>query len=558
MKKLNPRPVDVSLFSSTLEQRGQSRHARQTLAQRHRILAAGVALLACSACASDDANDSGSYYDPSLGLSPAGDPDAEPRPSNTGDQYLAPGTNPFVMTAHDPLSTFASDVDTASYDLFVRDVRQSRLPQPASVRLEEYVNYFRYAYPAAPPDADVPFSISLAAAPSPFGAETTLLRVGIAGKRAPDLQGKPANLVFLVDVSGSMQGADRLPLVGQVLRQTLDLLAPSDTVSIVTYAGSTSVRLGPTPVMDRARIIAEIGALSAGGSTAGASGIDLAYAEASAGFIQGGLNHVILCTDGDFNVGRSTNDELLELIVEKRRTGITLTALGFGTGNLNDSMLELVSNAGNGFYGVISSESQAAEYVNERLLSTLSMIARDVKIQVEFNPEQVAAYRLLGYENRAIADQDFRNDRVDAGEIGAGHQVTALYELVTPGGALPTAAGAPAVTDGVAYGGPVEIAETDLVRVKLRYKHVDAGAADAALEVSASLSPSDIAQSFGSADADLSWAISVAAFSEILKHSPYAKPEQLDAIDASLAAQAGRDDERAELYELFQAARGWL
>ncbi len=545
MKKLNPRPVELL----------------------HRpVLAAGCgALLACSACtASDDNNNAdgnfagGTYYDPSTAISPTAEPDSEARPSNTGDQYTAPGTNPFVMTAHDPLSTFATDVDTASYDLFVRDVSQGSLPQPASVRLEEYVNYFRYAYPAASPEALVPFSISLAAAPSPLGAETTLLRVGIAGKQAATTQGKPANLVFLVDVSGSMQGADRLPLVAQVLRQTLDLLAPDDTVSIVTYAGSTSVRLGPTSVADRPRIIAEIGELSAGGSTAGASGIDLAYAQASAGFIEGGLNHVILCTDGDFNVGRSTDNELVELIVEKRRTGITLTALGFGTGNLNDSMLERVSNAGNGFYGVISSESQAAEYVNERMLSTLSMIAKDVKIQVELNPERVAAYRLLGYENRAIADQDFRNDRVDAGEIGAGHQVTALYELVPTGGVLPIGQGAPAVTDGAAYAGQIEVAETDLVRVKLRYKPVDDGSADAALEVSASLAASDIAQNFSVADADLSWAISVAAFSEILKQSPYAKPEQLDAIDASLARQAGRDDERAELYELFKAARGWL
>ena len=485
----------------------------------------------------------------------SGAPAVAPAPS--GDDFDAPGTNPFVMADYDPLSTFAVDVDTASYDVFRRDIEDGVLPNPASVRLEEYVNYFSYDYPAAGADAEVPFSISLAAAPSPLAAELTLLRVGIQGKLPPPEEKRPANLVFLVDVSGSMNESDKLPLAQQVLRQTLDLLEPSDTVSIVTYAGDTSVRLQPTPVSARDLIATEIDELVSSGGTNGASGINLAYEQAQAAFIQGGINHVILCTDGDFNVGVSDTTALVQLIQDKRRTGVTFTALGFGSGNLNDAMLEAISNAGNGFYGVISSEAQAAEYVDERMLSTLSLIARDMKVQVEFNAERVAAYRLLGYENRAIADQDFRNDVVDAGEIGAGHRVTALYELVLAGGNVPSLDGAPAPSTGPSYDGQREVAADDLVQVKLRYKHVDASVDDPALEVEAGLAPSDVAGA-GNVDADLAWASAIAAFSEVLKQSPYASAVDVDALGAVFEAQSSRDADRAEFYQLFQRARDLL
>jgi Ca-activated chloride channel homolog len=478
---------------------------------------------------------------------------------NDGDDFDAPGTNPFVMVDHDPLSTFAVDVDTASYDVFRRDVEDGILPNPASVRLEEYVNYFAYDYPVAEPDAEEPFSISLAAAPSSLDAGLTLLRVGIQGKAPPAAEEKrPANLVFLVDTSGSMNESDKLPLAQQVLRQALDLLEPTDTVSIVSYAGDTSVRLAPTAVADRDRIVASISGLTSSGGTAGASGINLAYEQAQSAFIQAGINHVVLCTDGDFNVGISDTAALVSLIRDKRQTGITFTALGFGRGNLNDAMLEAISNAGNGFYGVISSESQAAEYVDERLLSTLSLIARDMKVQVEFNPELVAAYRLLGYENRAIADQDFRDDVVDAGEIGAGHRVTALYELVLGDGSVPSVQGAPDPTTGATYSGVREVASENLVQVKIRYKHIDAGATDAALELSESLAPSAVAEAIDDADPDLQWASAVAAFSEVLKQSPYGSSVDLDALGAIFEAQSARDDDRAEFYQLFLAARGML
>jgi Ca-activated chloride channel family protein len=484
---------------------------------------------------------------------------ADAPPSMVGHDFDAPGTNPFVMADHDPLSTFAVDVDTASYDVFRRDVEDGILPDPDSVRLEEYVNFFTYDYPVADPAAEVPFSISLAAAPSAVEAGLTLLRVGIQGKAPPpEDSARPANLVFLVDTSGSMNEADRLPLAQQVLRQTLDLLKPADTVAIVSYAGDTSVRLAPTAAAQRDGIASAIDALVSSGGTNGASGIELAYAQAQAAFLQGGINHVILCTDGDFNVGVSDTASLVELIRQKRQTGVTFTALGFGRGNLNDGMLEAISNAGNGFYGVISSEARAAEYVNERMLSTISLIARDTKVQVEFNPELVTAYRLLGYENRAIADQDFRDDIVDAGEIGAGHRVTALYELVLAGATLPAVEGAPAPTSGATYSGVREVAAEDLVEVKVRYKHVDAGTSDAALEVAQSLAPSAIASELAGADLDLRWASAIAAFVEVLKGSPYAASVDLDALDATFAAQSERDDARAEFYELFLIARAML
>jgi Ca-activated chloride channel family protein len=504
---------------------------------------------------------SGNYAPGAAGSGNTGSVGAEeaeaPRESPAGDRYEAVGTNPFVLVAHDPLSTFAADVDTASYDIFRRYAGVSA-PDPASVRLEEYVNYFHYDYPAPPADAEEPFSIVLGAAPNPLRAGSTLLRVGIQGKAAPEGEQKPANLVFLVDVSGSMQAADRLPLAQQVLRQTLDLLQPTDTVSIVSYASDTRVRLEPTPVSERTTIIAQIDALSAGGSTAGASGIELAYQQADAGFIQGGINHVILCTDGDFNVGPSSNTELVNIIREKRKSGVTMTALGFGSGNLNDAMLEAVSNAGNGIYGVITSEQQAADYVRERMLSTLTLIAKDMKIQIEFNPLLVNAYRLLGYENRAIADDDFRDDRVDAGEVGAGHQVTALYELVLQNQSIPEGANAPASVGGEPYTGTVEVNTDDLVLVKVRYKDVDASEEDPAFELSSSLAPTDVAAPEATLDPDLSWAIALAAFAEILKQSPYAEPGALAALEATFAAQAARDDDRGEFLDLFTRTKATL
>ncbi len=489
----------------------------------------------------------------------SGNESASAGASNEGDNYEPVGTNPFVIVGHDPLSTFGADVDTASYDIFRRDIGYGILPDPASVRLEEYVNFFAYDYPAPALDGEHPFSISLAAAPSLFEYDTRILRIGIQGALPPLAEKKPANLVFLVDTSGSMQSAEKLPLVQRVLSGAVDVLEPTDKISIVTYAGSTEVKLQPTAVADAETIKSVIAGLSAAGSTAGAAGIDLAYEQAQAGFIEGGINHVILCTDGDFNVGPYSTPELLELIVEKRKSGVTLTTLGFGIGNLNDAMMEAVSDAGNGIYSVIASSEQADDYVSNKLLSTLVHIAKDMKIQVEFNPAEVYAYRLLGYEDRAIADNDFRNDIVDAGEVGAGHRVTALYELVLNGHELPSVTGAPAPEDGTAYDGVTEVSPDDLVLVKVRYKSPGAAEADPAYEVQNTLAPAAVAETWADLDADFQWALALSSFAEILKDSPYAVPERLPQIETIIQRPAHAEKaDRAEFVGLFAQAKGLL
>ncbi|MEM1416114.1 MAG: von Willebrand factor type A domain-containing protein [Myxococcota bacterium] len=544
----------------------------------HTRIALGAALaLAVAGCGADDAGHAGAAdmgrwsadmsgpYDGSFGGgadagsdggsgAPVDDEEPEPEP---GDRFEDVGTNPFTRAAHDPFSTFAADVDTASYDIFVRDVGlYGTLPNPTSVRLEEYVNAFPYAYPTPEPGAEVPFAIDLDWGAHPMAREgRTLLRVGIQASAPPELVKLPTNLVFLVDVSGSMSTRDKLPLVQRLLTRALDELDETDTISIVTYAGRVGVRLPPTNARERDTIAEAIANLSAGGSTAGAAGIDLAYAQAEAGFVEGGFNHVVLCTDGDFNVGASTDDALVELIEEKRETGVTPTALGFGRGNLNDAMMERVSNAGNGIYSVIASEAHADRYASESLLQTITFVAKDMKIQVEFNPEHVEGYRLLGYENRAIADDDFRNDVVDAGEVGAGHRVTALYEVVLAGDALPEVEGAP-IVEGEPVEGEREVAAGDIVLVKVRWKERTASAEDPAMETAATLAPTDLQSEL--VDPDTRFASAVAALAEILKGSPFADEGDLDAIEETFGAQASRDERRAELAELFRTARGLL
>ncbi len=464
--------------------------------------------------------------------------------------------SPFVDATKDPFSTFGADVDTASYDYLRQSLQTySRLPDPEYVRVEDYVNFFKYTYPTPAPDAAQPFTISLMAAPHPLGRSTTLLRVGIQAKAAPT-EKKPANLVFLVDVSGSMASADKLPLVQKVLAEALSVLAPTDKVSIVSYAADTRVRLTPTAVSERAVIQAAIDGLTAGGGTNGASGIDLAYEQAASGTIAGGINHVILCTDGDFNLGVTSDTALVDLIKSKRATGITLTALGFGHGNLNDAMMEKVSNAGNGSYSIVYSEDQAVAYANQRLLSTIVHVAKDVKLQVELNPALVSAYRLVGYEDRAIADTDFRNDTVDGGEVGAGHRVTALYELVLAGQAVPSGAGIPALSSGEPSDVAREIMNGELVRVKIRYKAVTATDADPASELTSTLTPADLTQT---PSADFYWAAAVASFAEILRVSPYVGANELAQVQQLLTMPGQPTDaDREELKTLVDKAKALL
>jgi len=469
------------------------------------------------------------------------------------EQFTDVGSNPFVVADIDPFSTFAADVDTASYDVFRRNMEQNAQLIPDSVRVEEFVNYFEYDYPAPAPSDEHPFKVDTAFAQNPFGRDTLLVRVGIQALQPQPDQRKQANLVFLVDTSGSMQSADKLPLVQYLLTHSLEVLNTDDKVSIVTYSGNVSVALAPTPVVEKDKIRAAIASLAAGGGTNGAGGIQLAYKQAEDQFIQDGINHVVLCTDGDFNIGISNTDELVTLIKDKRTSGITLTALGFGLGNLNDAMMEKVSNAGNGMYSVITSQTQASRYAEDRMLRTFLHVAKDMKIQVEWNPELVEGYRLIGYEDRAIADMDFRDDAVDAGEVGAGHRVTALYEVVPKGKEIPKVVGARIDMRAEKEPGERELDTDDMILVKVRYKKPGAGETDEAREVVLRAAGSDV-PSFDEADDNLRYSAAIAAFAEILKNSPYAAGDKLELLREVFEEQQERDIERKEFLTLFDKA----
>jgi len=349
-----------------------------------------------------------------------------PSPDNR-ERYAGEEVAAVQAVADAPVSTFSIDVDTGSYANVRRMLNAGQLPPQAAVRTEEMLNYFRYDYPA-PADRSRPFSVSTDVAVTPWNPDTRLLRVGLRGYDLPRRGRPPANLVFLVDVSGSMAEPSKLPLVQCSLALLADRLNPRDRVSIVVYAGAAGIVLEPTSSRDA--IVESLKNLTAGGSTAGGAGIQLAYNVARRSMVDGGINRVILATDGDFNVGVTNNETLVEMVEREREAGITLTTLGFGTGNYNEAMMEQIADHGNGNYAYIDSPREAQKVLDDELASTLFTIAHDVKIQVEFNPAHVREYRLIGYENRALREEDFDNDAVDAGEIGAGHQVTALYEVV--------------------------------------------------------------------------------------------------------------------------------
>ncbi len=351
------------------------------------------------------------------------------------ENYATFSENSFRKVLDHPLSTFAVDVDTASYANVRRFLNEGRLPPPDAVRIEELINYFPYQY--AEPTGLHPISIRSDVTRAPWQPEHLLARIALKGREIPVQELPPSNLVFLIDVSGSMKSADKLPLLKSSLQTLADGLRDEDRISIVTYAGAAALKLPPTSGEEKARIKAALAGLAAGGSTAGASGIQLAYENARKHFIEDGNNRVILCTDGDFNVGITEQSELVRLIEKERQSGVFLSILGFGTGNLKDSTMEKLANHGNGNYAYIDSLPEARKVLVEQMEGTLFTIAKDVKIQVEFNPNTVAAYRLIGYENRLLTREDFHDDQKDAGEIGAGHRVTALYEIVPFGQALP-------------------------------------------------------------------------------------------------------------------------
>ena len=461
--------------------------------------------------------------------------------------------NDYQRVADHPLSTFSIDVDTAAYANVRRFLNQGQRPPADAVRIEELVNYFSYNY--AQPTGQTPFAASLEVASAPWAPEHRLVRIGLKGREVSDAARPQANLVFLLDVSGSMRSPNKLPLVKQSLRLLVDKLRPDDRVAIAVYAGSSGLALPSTSVSRKADILEAIERLEAGGSTNGAMGIHLAYDIAKANFVEGGVNRVILATDGDFNVGTTSEGELVRLIGEKAKGGVFLSVLGFGMGNLKDGTLEQIADKGNGHYAYIDSLAEARKALVEQAGGTLVTIAKDVKIQVEFNPAQVAAYRLIGYENRMLAKEDFNNDAVDAGEIGAGHTVTALYEVVPAGAELPGAA-TPAV-DELKYQktearGRRAADNGELLTVKVRYKE-PAGDTSSKLEFPLR----DAGLHFEDASQDFKFAAAVAGFGMALRDSPHKGSLTLADISAWGRAGLGSDagGYRSEFLSLVEKAQ---
>jgi len=431
------------------------------------------------------------------------------------EQYNLIVENPFQPVAVSPVSTFSIDVDTASYSNLRRFISQKTLPPVDAVRIEELINYFPYDYPQ--PEGDKPFSVTTEIAQNPWNSKHQLVSIGLQGKSIVAEELPPSNLVFLLDVSGSMEDPNKLPLLKSSFQLLVNELGEKDRVSIVVYAGGAGMVLPPTPGNQKDKILSAINELNAGGSTAGGEGIKLAYEVAKQNFIPSGNNRVILATDGDFNVGVSSDGELVRLIEDYRERGVFLTVLGFGMGNLKDAKMEQLANKGNGNYAYIDSLLEAKKVLVREMGATLLTIAKDVKIQVEFNPAKVQAYRLIGYENRQLRDQDFNDDTKDAGELGAGHSVTALYEIIPAG--VESDVNLPTVdplkyqqnaVDATAYN------SNELMMVKLRYK--------APNENESKLIQQPVVEnqvSFADASNNLKFAAAVAEFGMILRDSPY-------------------------------------
>ncbi|OHB65807.1 MAG: hypothetical protein A2V70_07175 [Planctomycetes bacterium RBG_13_63_9] len=457
--------------------------------------------------------------------------------------------NPFLLARGQPLSTFSIDVDTASYANVRRFLGDGRLPPKGAVRIEELVNYFTYDYP--PPDGDVPFSVDVEVATCPWNSEHRLARIGLKGRVLEEQERPAANLVFLLDVSGSMDSPNKLPLLKSAMRMLVQNLSQRDRVAIAVYAGAAGLVLPSTSCENKQAILAALDELQAGGSTAGGEGIELAYAVAEEHRIAEHANRVILCTDGDFNVGITDQSELTRMIEEKARGGVFLTVLGFGMGNYKDSTLEKLADKGNGNYGYIDTIHEARKLLVEQLAGTLVTIAKDVKIQIDFNPARVGAYRLIGYENRLLRAEDFQDDTKDAGEIGAGHTVTALYELVPPGkeGDLPQ-------VEPSKYQQPAEpdpAAESDEVfTVRLRYKQPD-GETSTALNVPVT----DAGTELSGASPDFRFAAAVACYGMLLRDSQHKGDSTFDL--ALQLATAGKGDDpsgyRGEFLQLVKLAK---
>ena len=492
-----------------------------------------------------------------------------------GDRFDKVVENGFVETKSEPLSTFSIDVDTASYTKLRQYVlEQNVVPQPESIRIEEWLNYFDYQY--AGPKGDEPFAAHLRMAKCPWNARHQLVRVAIQAKRVESQERPASNLVFLIDVSGSMADANKLPLVKRTLTLLANQLREQDRVAIVVYAGAAGCVLPSTTGDQRDRILAAIDELQSGGSTNGGKGIELAYRLAKENFIEGGVNRVILCTDGDFNVGVTSNDALVELVREQAKGNVFMTCLGYGSGNYNDSMMERITNEGNGIYGMVDSELEARRVMGKQLNGNLMTVAKDVKIQVEFNPRKVQSYRLLGYENRRLAAADFNNDRKDAGEIGAGHCVTALYEVVPAG----QEGSVPGNVDELRYagvpGGKGQVKSDELQGTDARIQEKDGEVSSAIAkewlllkvrskrpEGSESTKQEFVLEDTGEGEVavsqeesrDLNWALSVAEFGLLMRRSGLAPEMDWDRMLARAYEASGEDPLRRECVNIMRRAK---
>lgn len=458
------------------------------------------------------------------------------------EEYDALVENPFELTKNQPLSTFSIDVDNASYSN-VRRMIEYREVDKNAVRVEEMVNYFKYNYPQ--PKLNQPFSISTEVDLAPWNPKHKLLKIGLKGKNIPMNNLPPSNIVFLIDTSGSMEDENKLPLLRSSLKILLDQLRPVDKVSIVVYAGSAGVVLPPTSAAEKAKIIKALDQLQAGGSTAGGAGIELAYRLARENFIKSGNNRVVLATDGDFNVGVSSKGDLESLIEEKRKSGIFLTCLGYGMGNYKDNRMETLADKGNGNYAYIDNLQEANKFLGREFAGNIYTIAKDVKIQIEFNPKYVQSYRLIGYENRKLRNQDFENDKIDAGELGSGHTVTAFYEIIPTNSRSeflpkPNKLKYSSASATHTYG-------QEMATIKFRYKKPQGSKSSEMIKIVENSTPKKVSEDFHFASA-------VAWFGLVLRDSEFIKKKSLKDIENLAKQNKGKDTEgyRTEFVKMVQ------
>jgi Ca-activated chloride channel homolog len=470
------------------------------------------------------------------------------------DAFPEAKSNSVVAVAAQPVSTFSVDVDTSGYSSLRRQLNQGALPSPDAVRIEEMINYFPYAY-AGPEKSSEAFRANVTVTPAPWNRNTKLLHVGIKGYDVPPAEQRPSNLVLLLDVSGSMDEPDKLPLVKASFRMLIKKLKPSDTVSIVTYAGNAGVVLEPTRVSEAERILSAIDTLQPGGSTAGEAGINAAYALAERAFVKDGVNRIMLATDGDFNVGAASVEDLKKLVEDKRKSGVFLSVLGFGQGNYQDTLMQTLAQNGNGVAAYIDTLGEAEKVLAQEATSSLFAIAKDVKIQIEFNPARVSEYRLIGYETRHLNNEDFNNDRVDAGDIGSGHTVTAIYEM-TPKGA-PTQAADDPLRYQPANSKPMKDSRGEYAFVKIRYK---LPAEDKSRLVTQPVTDANAVSDLKAAPEDVRFGIAVTAFGQKLRGEVQVANYSLRDVEALAAASRGTDafGYRGEFLKLVRLANGLM